>query len=269
MATKKKKVEEIEPLPILPGFGMEKLQALYDRWHGCARCPLVDTRPGPDIVFGEGDPNAKVMIIGEGPGEEEERTSVPFVGPSGQLLNQMLALISDNQDIQELSKWYDKAARTKANMSKFHNTVLDWRKNEFFITNIVSCRPPENRQPNNVEIKACSSRIRSLIYEVDPLVIIAIGKTAIEALVHRTSEITKKRGQLHEIDVMGRVGKVTYPVMPVLHPSYLLRKADWKSTDGDYAKTVKDLYQAMRLKDELMLHYHQVPIPYRVDPTTT
>ncbi len=268
MVTKKKKAEDVEPLPILPGDGMAKLQVLYDLWHGCAKCPLVDTRPGPDIVFGEGNPFARVMIIGEGPGEEEERTLVPFVGPSGQLLNQMLALISDHPEIQELSKWYDKAPRTKANTTRFHNEVLNWRNQEFFITNVVGCRPPENRQPNNVEVKACSTRVRSLIYEVDPLVIIAVGKTSLESLVHRTSEITKKRGMLHEIDIVGRVGNVTYPVMPILHPSFLLRKADWKSPDGDYAKTVKDLYQAMRLKDELMLHYYQTPIPTRVDPTT-
>lgn len=267
MAAKKKKVEEIEPLPILGGVGMEKLQKLYDLWHGCAKCPLYQTRPSPDIVFGEGNPNARVMIIGEGPGEEEERTSLPFVGPSGQLLNQMLALISDDTGIQEVSKWYDTAPRTKMNMKRFHDAVLEWRHQEFFITNIVSCRPPENRQPNNVEIKACSGRLRSLIYEIDPLVIIAVGKTSLEALIHRTSEITKKRGQLHEVDVHGRVGKVTYPVMPILHPSYLLRKADWKNPDGDYAKTVKDIYKAMRLKDELMLHQYGIPIPERVDPT--
>lgn len=267
MAKKSAKKEEvIAPLPVLAGTGQDKLQQLYSLWYGCAKCPLVETREGQDIVFGEGNPNAKIMIIGEGPGEEEERTGIPFVGPSGHLLNQMLALVSDNPEIQDLSAWYDKAARSKANVSKFHEEVFKWRNNEFFITNIVACRPPENRAPTNPEVKACSDRVRSMIYIVDPLVIITVGKSALEALLHRQAEITTKRGLLHEVDVDGRLGKVKYAVMPVLHPSYLLRKADWKNRDGDYVKTTKDLYKAVRLKDELMLHYYGTPIPHRVEP---
>lgn len=207
------------------------------------------------------------MLVGEAPGEEEERTGIPFYGPSGQLLNQMLALVSDDPGIQELSAWYDKAPRTKENVRRFHTGVHEWRQKEFFITNVVCCRPPENRQPTNPEIKGCSERLRAMINIVDPLVIITIGKTALEALVHKVTEITQKRGQLHEIETKGRVIPVKYPVMPILHPSYLLRKADWKVKDGDYSKTVKDLYKAMRLKDELLFHYFGTPVPHRVDPT--
>lgn len=262
----RKKVEDITPLPVLGGNKAEQLQQLYGLWYGCAKCMLVDTREGQDIVFGEGNPNARIMIIGEAPGEEEERSGIPFVGPSGHLLNQMLALITDNPEVRELSAWFDKAPRSKANVAKFHEGVLKWRNDEFFITNVVACRPPENRSPSNPEVKACFDRLRMMIYTVDPMVIISVGKTALEALLHRQSEITTKRGQLHEIEINGRVGKVKYPVMPILHPSYLLRKADWKNKDGDYVKTTKDLYKAVRLKDELMLHYHGIPIPERVEP---
>lgn len=263
---KAKKEEIIAPLPVLSGDNATKLQQLYSLWYGCAKCPLVETREGQDIVFGEGNPNAKIMIIGEGPGEEEERTGVPFVGPSGHLLNQMLALVSDNASIQELSTWYDKAPRSKANVAKFHEEVFKWRNDEFFITNVVACRPPENRAPSNPEVKACFDRVRAMIMIIDPIIIISVGKTALEALVHKQAEITGKRGQLHEVEISGRLGKVKYPVMPILHPSYLLRKADWKNRDGDYVKTTKDLYKAVRLKDELMLHYHGTPIPTRVEP---
>lgn len=262
----KAKKEEVVPLPVLQGEPMQRLHELYGSWFACTRCILHETRPGPDIVFGEGNPKARIMLIGEGPGEEEERSGVPFVGPSGQLLNQMLALVSDDPEIQEVSAWYDRASRTKENVRTFHTAVQEWRTKEFFVTNVVSCRPPENRQPSNPEIKGCSERLRSQIYEIDPLVIVTIGKTALEALLHRVAEITQKRGQLHEVEIMGRVRPVKYPVMPILHPSYLLRKADWKVKDGDYAKTVKDLYKAMRLKDELMLHNFGVPIPKRVEP---
>lgn len=267
MAKKPTKKEEIvTPLPVFQGDKKEQLQQLYSLWYGCAKCILVETREGQDIVFGEGNPDAKIMIIGEGPGEEEERTGIPFVGPSGHLLNQMLALVSDNDSIKELSTWFDKAARTKANVAKFHEEVIKWRNDEFFITNVVSCRPPENRSPTNPEVKACFDRLRMMVHIVDPMLIISVGKTALEALLHRQSEITTKRGQLHEIEIHGRMGKVKYPVMPILHPSYLLRKADWKNRDGDYVKTTKDLYKAVRLKDELMLHYYGVPIPERVEP---
>lgn len=262
----KAKKEEIAQLPLLQGDNNQKLLQLYDSWYACNRCTLHETRPTPDVVFGDGNANSRIMLIGEGPGEEEERGGIPFIGPSGQLLNQMLALVSDDTGIQELSAWYDKAPRTKENVKKFHEGVYEWRKEEFFITNVVCCRPPENRQPSNPEIKACSERLRMMIYTVDPLVIVTIGKTALEALLHRQAEITQKRGQIYEIDVMGRLGPVKYPVMPILHPSYLLRKADWKNRDGDYAKTVKDLYKAMRLKDELMLHNFGAPIPQRVEP---
>lgn len=266
MAKAKKKVEEIVPLPVLQGTGEQKMHQLYDAWYGCSKCLLSDTRPSGDIVFADGNPNARVMLIGEGPGEEEERTGIPFMGPSGQLLNQMLALISDDLGIQELSAWYDKAPRTKDNVRTFHDRVYEWRKNEFFITNIVCCRPPENRQPSNPEAKACFERLRMMIYTVDPMVIVTIGKTALETLLRHQAEITQKRGQLHEIDISGRIGKVRFPVMPILHPSYLLRKADWKVKDGDYAKTLKDLYKALRLKDELMLRFFGTPIPQRVEP---
>lgn len=261
----KAKKEEVIPLPILQGDNNQRLLQLYDSWFACSRCPLHEVRPGPDIVFADGNAKARIMFIGEAPGEEEERTGIPFMGASGQLLNQMLALTADDTGIQELSAWYDKAPRTKDNVKKFHEAVYEWRKEEFFITNVVCCRPPENRQPANPEVKACFERLRMMIYTVDPLVIVTVGKTALEALLHKPAEITQKRGQIFEIDIMGRLGPVRYPVMPILHPSYLLRKADWKNKDGDYAKTAKDLYKAMRLKDELMLHYYGVPIPQRVE----
>lgn len=264
--TKAKKKEEIEPLPILSNDGRGKLFSLYDQWYGCMRCELGNTRPGQDLVFAEGNPQAKVMIVGEAPGQEEENTGIPFVGASGQLLNQMLALVSDDPHIQEVSAWYDKTRHTKDVMAKFHEEVRAWREKEFFITNVVCCRPPENRQPSHVEVKACFPRLRQMIYEVDPLIIIAVGKTALESLVKKVVEITQKRGQLYEVEIDGRLGKVKYPVMPILHPSFLLRKADWKDKTGDYAKTVKDLHKAMRLKDELMLHNFGTPIPHRVEP---
>jgi uracil-DNA glycosylase len=262
----KKKAEEVVPLHSFEGSSSEQFQKLYDQCFGCSKCGLHATRPGPELVFGVGNESAKVMIIGEAPGEEEERTLTPFVGPSGQLLNQMLALVADDPEIQSLSQWYDKATRSKENVRRFHTAVREWRDREFFITNVVCCKPPENRQPSNPEVKACFDRLRNMIYITDPFVIITVGKTALEALLKRTSEITKKRGQLYEVDLAGRVTSTKYVVMPILHPSYLLRKADWNVPEGDYRKTLKDIYSAMRLKDEMMLRNFGTPIPHRVVP---
>lgn len=270
MATKKKKEEVPLHLENFGGTKMEQLHTLYQKWHGCKKCVLSDFRtdadgnPFDEITFGDGNADtAQVLIVGEAPGEEEERTGVPFVGPSGKLLNQILAHVSDDTGIQDLSKWYDKASRTKDNIQQFHETVTEWRRKDFFMTNVVACRPPENRSPTNVEVKACYERLYNIVYIVDPLVIIAVGKTAIEALVRKTTEITKVRGNIFEIPLPGRVGPVFYPVIPVLHPSFLLRVADWKEENGFYAKTVQDFITAMRTLDFLRNTHFGVPYPQR------
>lgn len=266
---KKKKVEELVQMPWLQGAKMDRLQEFYNQWYACRRCFLGELRSnegrGEEIVFGDGNPDAAVLILGEAPGQEEERDLLPFIGASGQLLNQILALVSDSPDIQQLSAWYDKASRSKDNIKKFHDAVYEWRKKNFFITNVVACRPPDNRTPTGIEVKACYERVRALIYIVDPKLIITVGKTALECLLGKTAEITMKRGYVHEIEIDGRVGKVKYPVMPTLHPSYLLRKADWKVKGGDYQKTVGDFLKAMRMIDELALRDFNIPVPYRVE----
>jgi uracil-DNA glycosylase len=271
--TRKKKEEA--PLNLLDAEGTkkEKLLALYDQWYGCRRCGLCDFRRNPDgtmledIVFGEGNPDAPVLIIGEGPGAEEEATGLPFVGPAGQMMNQLLAYTSDDPEIQELAKWYSKTSHTKANEDKFHAKVFEWRKENFFITNVVSCRPPDNRAPLPAEVKACFERLYNIIYIVDPMLIITVGKTALEALTKKTAEITKKRGSLFEVEIPGRVTPVRYPVVPVLHPSYLLRVADWKMEGGWYDKTVDDLMKAMKHVDWLKERNYGTPMPGRVKIT--
>src|SRR5258708_1267781 len=95
-------------LHIYEGNRLEQLNSLYEEWKGCTRCPLGSTRKHEEIVFGDGNPESKVLIVGEAPGEEEENTGLPFVGQSGRLLNQILARTSNDSGIQELSQWYSK-----------------------------------------------------------------------------------------------------------------------------------------------------------------
>jgi uracil-DNA glycosylase len=268
---KAKKEEVSVPLINVPGTKKEQLHFLYDSWHNCQRCILGSFRePGVgDIVFGEGNADtADIVIVGEGPGEEEERTSVPFVGNSGHLLNQILASTADDPQIQKFHEEYNKLPRTgkqaQLNAEHFHKQIFEWRYNRFFITNAVACRPPENRQPTQDEIKACWERLWNIIYVIDPLMIIALGNSALAAVMQKAQvKITAMRGHIYDVEYKGRFGKVIYPVVPTFHPSYLLRKADWKVKGGDWEKTLDDVRKALRVADFLRNKYYGTPIPQR------
>jgi uracil-DNA glycosylase family 4 len=272
-ASKRKKApEEVVPLQRFQGTKMEKLKQLYDQWYGCERCQLHNFRceangdPYKDLVFGEGNPDSKIMIIGEGPGAEEDATGVPFVGAAGRLLNQILAATSDNAEIQEAHKKYNSTRHTTETQGEYHQKILAWRTQEFFITNLVACRPPENRTPSNLESKACWERLLNIIYIVDPWFIIAAGKPTIEALTHKKVEVTKKRGEIFDVEIPGRITSYTIPVMATLHPSYLLRVADYKSKEGSFARTLRDYRGALSYVDGLKLRHYGTPIPYRPQP---
>lgn len=265
----KKALELIKP-QILQGTKAERLKQLYEQWYDCKKCILhgfrrrADTaEPLADIVFGEGNPDAKVMIVGEAPGGEEEASGIPFVGPSGKLLNQILAAISDDTGIQELLKWYDTVRHTPETQNHFHEKVQEWRHTEFFLTNTVACRPPENRTPTNPEMRACWPRLLDIINIVDPWFIIASGKAATEALVRKNVEITKKRGELFDVDIPGLVTNYKKPVLATLHPSYLLRIADYRSKTGSFVQTIRDYLWAMKYVDGLKKHHLGIPIPHR------
>jgi len=252
------------PLLTFQGTKMEQLKQLFSQWYACKRCGLSQFRQNEEICFASGNPDAAVMFVGEAPGEEEEQSSVPFVGASGKFLNKMLAQTTDNDSIYELHKWISSGRMTRDKEEKFQEQILEWRNDEFFLTNVVACRPPENRQPTGNEAKACWERLWNIIYIVDPMVIVAVGKVALSTLLRKQVEITKIRGQLFDVEYEGRVGKLRYPVIPILHPSYLLRKADWKEKTGDYQKTIQDLLKALRIADTLKNKNFGTPIPNRV-----
>lgn len=267
---------EVSPTPLysFPGeTKQEKLEALYQMWGNCTRCFLGELRcqqwkDGGGLVFGEGNPDAHVLLIGEAPGAEEEESESPFIGPAGQMLNQILAATSDDEEIQVLSDWYAQQPRAgkkgEEATETFHDKVWHWRVREFYITNVVACRPPENRQPTLPEMRSCWERLWNIIYIVDPLLIVAFGNSALAAITQKTSgQITKMRGQLFDVTFPGKVGSIVYPVMPLFHPSYLARVADWRVKDGAYAKTIEDWKRAMRVVDFLRLQNFGTPIPRR------
>jgi uracil-DNA glycosylase family 4 len=268
----KKKVVVPPPdtLELYQGNKMERLKQLYDKWYGCTKCPLGELRAcdgKQDIVFGEGNPDASILIVGEAPGEEEEATGIPFVGKAGQLLNQILAFTSDNPEIRKAQDDYTKISHSDYNQKKikaYHQYIEEWRHSEFFVTNAVACKPPEGATPTTEQVKACWDRLWSIIYIVDPWLIVACGNSALAATLRKVQvRITEARGKIYDVEFPGHVGPVTYPVVPVFHPSYLLRKADWNVQGGDYAKTVKDWRKALKAVDFLKERYMGIPAPKR------
>ena len=154
----------------------------------CRRCDLAAQRQ--QVVVSRGNPAARLMLIGEGPGAQEDSTGLPFVGRSGQLLDQLLAAagIDSNQDA--------------------------------YVCNVVKCRPPANRKPNPMELVACRPWLDRQLALVNPAVILLVGAPALEGVLGIKGGITGLRGHWHasETDILrGR------RLMPVLHPSYLLR----------------------------------------------
>ena len=164
---------------------MDTWESLKRDCAGCRCCSLGETRH--KLVFGVGNAQAEVMLIGEGPGEQEDLQGVPFVGPAGKLLDDMLEMI-------------------------------DLDRQKVYIANIVKCRPPRNRDPLNVEQEACRSWLDRQIALVNPKIIVCLGRIAAMALIREDFRITREHGQWFERD--GRRLMATY------HPSALLRDVD-------------------------------------------
>jgi DNA polymerase len=154
----------------------------------CTRCPLAYAGRHK-IVFADGDPNARLMFVGEGPGADEDASGVPFVGKAGQLLNNMI-------------------------------TAMGLKREEVYIANIVKCRPPGNRNPEPVEANTCSQFLVQQIDIVQPQIIVALGSIAATYLLGVKKPLTALRGRWH--DVRGVQTAVTY------HPAYLLRDPSMK-----------------------------------------
>ncbi len=236
------------------------LNALAQSWGQCQSCGLCMDRK--TIVFGMGNPNAQVMIVGEAPGQKEDEWGVPFVGAAGQLLDSYLSEVSHRQEVIDAAQTLKNAKRASEGerpqlQIQLRTLLLD----EFYFTNIVMCRPPENRDPLPKEMEACRPRLLEQIYTVDPVLILAAGRIAAEALVHKKVSITQQRGELFDIEFDGRGIQYRYSVMAVLHPAYLLRKNDFRQSGGDAQKTYNDFLRAMMIVDEYNLRHYGLQKP--------
>ncbi len=166
----------------------------------CRRCALCKERK--NVVFGEGDPGAKLMFVGEGPGRDEDLAARPFVGEAGRLLRNLIS-------------------------------KMGFKDGQVYIANMVKCRPPGNRDPEPEEMEACSGFIHRQIEIISPEVIMALGRIASHALTGKTTPISRLRGNLYELG-----GAF---LMPTFHPAYLLRNRAEKAKAWEDAQKVLGL----------------------------
>lgn len=186
----------------------ERLRLLDEgQVRGCRKCVLCQGRT--QTVFGQGSAGARLVFVGEGPGFEEDKQGLAFVGAAGQLLTKMIVAMGLTRD-------------------------------EVYICNVVKCRPPGNRTPLPEEIAACFPYLQEQLATIGPEVIVALGAPASQTLLNTGIPIGRLRGRFHDYYVSGQEGVgAAVPVMPTYHPAYLLR------TPGDKGKTWDDLQQVM------------------------
>ena len=228
--------------------------SLFQEWDGCTNCELGELRKERhsktqgryrNMVMGDGNVDADIVVIGIGPGEEEDETGMPYIGPSGEILNEHLSKVG----------------------------IL---RTDLFLMNVVASRPVseiedfktkrkrvEQRDPSLQEREACRKLWQEVIYLIDPLIIVALGKPAIaEVLGVRAPTLTSMQGRVKTGQIPGRAVPATYTVIPMYHPAYLARSGDvfekgvWHQSDIAWYRTVYFL-------DRLRYHYRGTPIPDR------
>lgn len=192
-----------EPEPKKPAAAVAGgLSAVREELGDCTRCKLCKGRK--TIVFGEGDPDAVLVFVGEGPGQEEDQQGRPFVGAAGQLLTDIIVkgMKLDREDV--------------------------------YICNIVKCRPPDNRNPEPDEIEACEPFLIKQLRAIKPKMIVALGNVAVKTLLKTKEGITKLRGTWKTYQGI--------PLMPTFHPAYLLRNpSDKKLVWEDIKKVLAEM----------------------------
>ena len=189
----------------------EELEDIRQRCLKCEKCSLCKTRT--NVVFSDGVPNNKLVLVGEAPGYREDQKGKPFVGKAGQLLDKIFACVG-------LS-----------------------REKDVYICNTIKCRPPENRNPLPEEKEACREYLDAQLEILKPKIILICGSVALNSLLPNEGGITKVRGKWFE-------GKNGTKMMPIFHPSYLLRN-DSKEKGSPKWLTWQDIKEIKRVYDEL------------------
>lgn len=184
---------------------VERLHEVEKKALACKRCAL---RSGcKQVVFGEGNPDARLMLVGEGPGGDEDQLGRPFVGRAGQLLNRILE-------------------------------ATEIPREDVYITNVVKCRPPGNRNPVQPEIDACSSYLAEQFKLISPEIVVCLGALATKTIIDKNAAITRIRGQWYE--------KENMRVIATFHPAALLRDPSRKKPVWEDFKEVMKYYHLDR-----------------------
>ena len=191
-----------------PWGSAQTLDALNSQICSCLRCTLGHTRT--NFVFGVGNPQATLLLIGEAPGADEDAQGEPFVGRAGQLLNKIL-------------------------------DAINFRREDVYICNILKCRPPGNRKPAAEEVERCLPYLRKQIELVKPRLIVCLGLTAAENLLGTTESLTALRGRILKYDGIPRM--VTY------HPAALLRNPNWKRPTWEDVQAIRKLHDELLQKE--------------------
>jgi DNA polymerase len=184
---------------LAPTSGLS-LEAIRADLGDCQRCKLAGGRK--TIVFGQGNPNAALMFVGEGPGADEDEQGLAFVGKAGQLLTRIIE-------------------------------AIDLKRDDVFIANVIKCRPPQNRNPEPDEIVSCQPFLEAQIRAIRPKVLVGLGKFAGQWLLKTAEPISRIRGRLGQYEGI--------PVMPTWHPAYLLRNPAAKRDVWEDMKVVRGL----------------------------
>ena len=195
--------------PEIPKTKAENLSKLREDINKIKNCKLKEN--ASNLVFSDGNPNSKIMIIGEGPGANEDKEGIPFVGRAGQLLDKMLNAINLNRE-------------------------------KVYITNVVNYRPPENRRPTEKEVERYLPYLKKHIEIVRPKIILLLGSTAMNAILNNADVISKMRGKWYEIEI----NKLNLYSIVSFHPAYLLRQPDQKKFSWIDLKMIRDKLRKLK-----------------------
>ncbi|UZJ39131.1 MULTISPECIES: uracil-DNA glycosylase [unclassified Prosthecochloris] len=180
------------------------LNDLYEQSKDCTKCRLAETRN--NFVFGEGNPKAQIVVIGEAPGAEEDAQGRPFVGRSGKLLDKILEAIGFSRE-------------------------------DVFICNIIKCRPPENRNPNLDEIQSCMPWLKIQLQLIKPKILLLLGRVAANTVLDNKQSMANLRGRILRWN--------GYDVIVTYHPAALLRNPNWKRHCWEDVKMLRSHYDNM------------------------
>lgn len=178
----------------------DSLRKVYRDVCSCERCGYAKTRK--NTVFGEGSLHSPIMLIGEGPGAVEDETGRPFVGPAGKLLDKMLE-------------------------------AIDLDRSRVYICNVVKCRPPHNRDPEQKCVDQCIGYLREQVRFIRPKVIVCLGRIAANHILHEKQGITRIHGEIYE--------RKNFIIIPTFHPSALLRNEELKKPAWEDMKTIRQV----------------------------